>query len=88
MKVEIHPSLTDGEYDVDLIKGGSFNKSTVICTGMHTKASAIGYAIHYLCRERLDYPNSRVPFFDYEDLSAAQIILEDIERQLSRNDEV
>lgn len=87
MKVEIHPSLTDGEYDVDLIKGGSFNKSTVICTGMHTKASAIGYAIHYLCRERLDYP-SRMPFFSYEDLAAAQIILEDMERQLPRNEAI
>ena len=89
ISVEVCRSLVDGEWDVDVIKDTPrLRQVMTINTGMHTKASAMGYAInylykerHYLCKERMDLYN-QYRNFSYDDLVQACVILEDMEREL------
>jgi len=44
IEVEVIPSLVDEEWDIDIIKNTDTQRIVkTIWTGMHTKASAIGY---------------------------------------------
>ena len=82
ISIEVCRSLVDGEWDVDVIKETpTLRHVMTINTGMHTKASAMGYAINYLYKERLDLDN-QYRNFHYDDLVQACVILEDMERKL------
>ena len=82
--VNVTRSLADGEWDVDIIKN-TFAQRIVntIYTGMHTKASAIGYAIKWVEEERRCNHDDRFdPLLRYNDLLEAQSILEEMDREL------
>lgn len=82
ISIEVCRSLADGEWDVDVIKEtNTLRHVMTINTGMHTKASAMGYAIHYLYKERMDLDN-QYRNFSYDDLVQACVILEGMEREL------
>ena len=83
IKVNICPSLEDGQYDVDIIKeDGAFTKVMTIYTFMHTKASAIGYTIHYLRQYKFDMDYYIDRDFNFNDILDAESILEEMECNL------
>lgn len=87
VKVKVCLSLEDGQYDVDIIKeNDSFPKVMTINTFMHTEASAIGYAIHYLKQHRLDMDYYIDRDFSFNDILDAEDILENMEYDLANVD--
>lgn len=86
IKVRVCPSLEDGQYDVDIIKDDNishFPKVMTINTFMHTKASAIGYALHYLRQYKFDMEYCIDGDFNFNDILDAESILEDMEYDLA-----
>jgi hypothetical protein len=87
IKVNVCPSLEDGQYDVDIIKeDGAFTKVMTIYTFMHTKASAIGYALHYLQQHKRDMDYYIDRNFNFNDTIDAEAILEEMEANLANVD--
>ena len=83
IKVKVCPALDDGLYDVDIIKEyNNFPKVMTIHTFMHTEASAIGYALHYLCQYKFDMEYCIDGDFNFNDILDAESILEEMECNL------
>ena len=83
IKVKVCPSLDDGQYDVDIIKeNDNFPKVMTINTFMHTKESAIGYAMHYLRQYKFDMDYYIDGDFNFNDILDAESILEEMECNL------
>ena len=87
IKVKVCRSLDDGQYDVDIIKeDNNFPNVMTIHTFMHTKASAIGYAIHYLHQHKSDMDYYIDRNFSFNDIIDALEILEEMECDLVNTD--
>lgn len=87
IKVNVCRSLEDGQYDVDIIKeDNNFPKVMTIHTFMHTKASAIGYAIYYLHQYKLDMDYYIDRDFSFNDIIDAEGILNEMEYNLVKAD--
>ena len=83
IKVKVCPAFDDGLYDVDIIKeDNNFPKVMTVNTFMHTKASAIGYALHYLRQYRFDMDYYIDHYFSFNDILDAEEILGDMEFNL------
>ena len=83
IKVNVCLSLDDGQYDVDIIKEDSvYPKVMTIHTFMHTKASAIGYALHYIRQYKFDMDYYIDRDFNFNDIIDAESILNEVESNL------
>ena len=86
IEVEVIPSLVDGLWDIDIIKNTDTQRIVkTIWTGMHTKASAIGYGIRWLESEKCSSIDDQFnPIFKFNDYLDAQYILEQMEYEISK----
>lgn len=86
IEVEVIPSLVDGLWDIDIIKNTDTQRIVkTIWTGMHTKASAIGYGIRWLEAERCSSIDDQFnPLFKFNDYLDAQYVLEQMECEISK----